>query len=394
MSRRIGGRSSVAALFLLAGCGGGGEGGGSGGMEGGSLPILDFTGNPNQALVTTINASRLIFEIFRSYDIAGPIVGGVVVGGSAPATGVRVVDVTQTLQRASRRALANLNTGTSIKAGVNVPIDRTLPCDGGVGFSRTTGTIDDTTLTGTLTLTTTNCLLDGQTLNAQGTLQVITFDLGLGEAVSFIATFVRATIRAPGISIDVGGSLRVDHLVPGPNSETLKSNLIILDNLSGLITRDEDLTIVSQFDHLPNPTAVVGRTINGRIHDSVYGIVDITTPTLTPLQFGTIPQRFPNAGTIHLVGDAGVIKVEALSSTRVIIRPDFNNDGIADNTVFMNWTDLMGPVGANIGDDDGDGMHNSWETFYSTVNPGDNPDGDLFTNILEYQNGTNPNVAN
>lgn len=365
-------------------------------MEGGSLPILDFTGNPNQALVTTINASRLIFEIFRSYDIAGPIVGGVVVGGSAPATGVRVVDVTQTLQRASRRALANLNTGTSIKAGVNVPIDRTLPCDGGVGFSRTTGTIDDTTLTGTLTLTTTNCLLDGQTLNAQGTLQVITFDLGLGEAVSFIATFVRATIRAPGISIDVGGSLRVDHLVPGPNSETLKSNLIILDNLSGLITRDEDLTIVSQFDHLPNPTAVVGRTINGRIHDSVYGIVDITTSP--PLQFGTIPQRFPNAGTIHLVGDAGVIKVEALSSTRVIIRPDFNNDGIADNTVFMNWTDLMGPVGANIGDDDGDGMHNSWETFYG-LNPGSNADAMLNNdadgpdNVGEYQAGTNPNVA-
>jgi hypothetical protein len=65
----------------------------------------------------------------------------------------------------------------------------------------------------------------------------------------------------------------------------------------------------------------------------------------------------------------------------------------------MNWTDLTGPIGADIADTpDGDGMHNSWETFYglspnNAADAGVSNDGaDGTTNLQEYQAGTNPNV--
>jgi hypothetical protein len=74
--------------------------------------------------------------------------------------------------------------------------------------------------------------------------------------------------------------------------------------------------------------------------------------------------------------------------------PDLNNDGAADNTAFMNWTDLSGPVGANIADTDGDGMHNSWETVNNAANALDDPDGDGSDNLAEYNAGSNPNNIN
>ena len=60
------------------------------------------------------------------------------------------------------------------------------------------------------------------------------------------------------------------------------------------------------------------------------------------------------------------------------------------------YVDLSIPgIGDDLGDDDGDGMHNSWELFYG-LNPNDSADANIDTdldgklNINEYQLFTDP----
>lgn len=43
-------------------------------------------------------------------------------------------------------------------------------------------------------------------------------------------------------------------------------------------------------------------------------------------------------------------------------------------------------------DGDGDGMPDWWEDYYSVDDPDDDPDGDGYTNLQEYENGTDPTV--
>ena len=127
---------------------------------------------------------------------------------------------------------------------------------------------------------------------------------------------------------------------------------------------------------------------------SVHGWVDITTPV--PLFFGTLTQSFPQNGQLVLTGAGGAgIWVTAFSTTLLSLALDINGDGLVERTAMLSWTDLSGPVGANLGDDDVDGMHNGWETA-NGFDPNDasdalvDADSDGSTNLAEYQAGTNP----
>jgi hypothetical protein len=217
------------------------------------------------------------------------------------------------------------------------------------------------------------------------------FDQGNQIPSNFTISFSRITLRGSGVSIDAGGSIQVSTTVFS-NRETTFSNLITLNNLTDVMTKADNLRFDTTYDNVLSPTLIVSMEISGRIFDSVHGFVDVAT--LQPLTFATLTQLFPDSGRIRLAGNASAIEIEAISSTRVRLFPDLNNDGAADNTAFMNWTDLSGPVGANIADTDGDGMHNSWETVNNAFNAGADLDGDGFDNFTEYQNGTNPNVFN
>ena len=73
---------------------------------------------------------------------------------------------------------------------------------------------------------------------------------------------------------------------------------------------------------------------------------------------------------------------------------DVDGDGGVDNTATLKWTDLSEPAGTDLGDNDSDGMHNSWETA-NGLNPDVNDangseDVDTFTNLEEYLAGTDP----
>ena len=388
-------------LATLAACGGGGGGGG------GTTPVV-YSGNTSQAAVTTMNASRLTANLFGSNETAG-IIGGTSIQGGTPAPSATGMEgVTRTLNRAARRGLAQVKPTRSAQgptSGVAQPVNFTLGCTGG-GSVNTTGTLDDVTFTGTFTVTFNNCVEEGLTLNGPLTIQILAFQpftCGLnpedGIPTNFIATTSRITIRGNGVSIDAGGSLQVlTGIISFPmGMETVTNNLINLNNLTGVMTKAENLISTGNLDFVCTPTSISNLIFSGRVFDNVHGFVDVSTPT--PFAFASVSQMFPNSGQMVLLGNTSGVVVTALSSTRVQLQPDTDGDGTGDGFMaLMNWTDLGGPIGADIGNSDADQMHNSWETFYGmdpTVPGHDVLDNDGFdgNNLTEYQNGTNPNVV-
>lgn len=376
-------------LATVAGCGGGGGGGGS--VAGSTSPPA-YTGNPNAAVVTATNASRLTANVIGSSDTA-EIIGGVSTesGNATQDWGSGMMHLAQRLNRNLRDAVARAGQARStqqVVAGV-LPVEQTDPCDS--GSVRMSGTLNDNG-TGTLAVSFNNCLIDGVTTNGAATLRVdaamVTFSIVPTDST---LSFSMLTLRGSGLSIDAAGSLRLVLSTAPFGTETLTVNLVARDNNMGETGKTENLVIVATT--MPPFTA----SISGKVFHPVHGYVNITTPA--SLVFGTLNQVFPDSGQLLLTSASGgagngSIRVTAIDSTLVQLELDTDGDATVDSTARLKWTDLTGPVGANLRDADGDGMHDSWETTYG-LNPNLNDaagdkDGDGQTNIQEYLAGTTP----
>jgi hypothetical protein len=378
------GRLSLVVLLFLAGCGGGGGGGGA------PAPVaLVYSGNSSPAIVSTTNASQITAGILGSQNAATVIGGLSTDGGNAtPGRGSGLVDLSLRLGREARNAAARAQRASSAPrpAGGVIPIDDTEPCSGG-GSVRVFGQLNDNA-TGSVNISFMNCTEDGQTLNGPGTMVISIFDFGIPAPTLFTISFTRLTVRGAAVSVDATGSVQVQLVLP--STALVTANLIQLDNNTGRMSKTVDLFVSTTGT---GPFTVL---MTGRVFDQTHGFVDITTPVA--LSFATGAQLFPDSGTVLLAGNGTGVVVTALSSTMVQLQPDTDGNGTGDGFMArMKWTELSGPIGADIADTpDGDGMHNSWETFYGlspTVDDSTgNPDGDGRNNLQEYMAGTNPIV--
>jgi hypothetical protein len=117
---------------------------------------------------------------------------------------------------------------------------------------------------------------------------------------------------------------------------------------------------------------------------------------------------FPDNGQMVLTGipsGAGNRKIRvtalavppaALPATLAGLELDLDGDGNYEINATLKWTDLSGAAGSDLADTDGDGMHNSWESANPPMAPNLNDaapdyDVDTFTNLQEYEAGTDPN---
>jgi hypothetical protein len=388
--RPIRGAFTGGLLALLLACGGGGGDGG-----GGALPPLSYSGNTNAAVVTTTNASGLVSGIFGSSSTADAV-AGISTSGQA---GVQVLDAGQiergrSLARSGRDLLQqSMRAAGGTRPLVAVQVDESQMCSGG-GSVRVFGTLSDTTGTGTLTTQYNSCTEDGETINGQGSFRVDAVDFGQFPPVpsDFTISFPRLQLRAAGISRDVGGSLRVQ--LAGL-AETLTQNLVTLNNLTGRMTRTDNFVAVTTYDNLSSPTSI-SSTFAGRYFDSVHGFVVVTTSA--PLTNTSLTEDFPRGGQLVLSGNAnGKVRVSALSTNLAAIELDLNGDDVYDPSVTLRWTQMAGPASADLGDTDGDGMHNSWETTFGLIpainDASGDDDADGFTNLAEYLGGGDPKSA-
>jgi hypothetical protein len=382
----------------LTACGGGGGGGGGGPAPQASAPVV-YSGVTSIATITPGNASKLTSNIIGGGDAVDSI-GGVLAGVSVErgnATqddldqGSGVTDLALRLNRSFRDVVVRAKKANSAQpiASAVVAVDDTQPCDGGNGSIRIFGALNDNG-TGTVTVTFNFCLIDGVTLNGPATMQVHTFDLALSIPTDFTVSFVRLTHRGSDLSIDTGGSIRSQTNI-GLNTDTLTVNVVLLDNITGETGKTENLVVVNA---TTSPTSFT-ESISGRVFDQVHGYVDITTSI--PFVFNTLMQLYPDSGQMLLTGEGNrSVRVTALSATLVMLALDLDGNGVPENTVTLKWTELTGPVGGDLGDDDGDGMHNSWESANPPMAPNLNDaapdyDVDTFTNLQEYEAGTDPN---
>lgn len=379
-------------LVALAGCGGGG---GSGGAvpPAGPAPVV-YSGNAAPAIITATNASKLVANVSGGGADAAAIIAGLAVSGTdgvqVPSSGLP--GVATRLDRGFRNTvlLHRQRSSTQGLAAAVVPIDETHPCDS--GSVRLSGTVNDD-LTGTLDVSYNDCRMGDDTLSGQATLRVDAVDAPTGFITDATFSFPSLTLRSPGVDAAVGGSLRTQ-LSLGSNTEVLTTNMVAVDNVTGAQTKAENLIGVSVYNNLSAPSSFT-QTVAGRIYDSVHGFVDVSTAV--PLVFTTLTQDFPDSGEVLLIGATNrSIRATAVSATLARLALDLDGNGIAELMPTLKWTELTGPIGSDLADNDGDGMHNSWETVYGLAlgDPADaalDKDGDGFSNIAEYQAGSDPN---
>jgi len=394
-SRFLAGTAVGFMLAALAGCGGGGDGGGGGGGEPAPLP---YVGSTSQAAITTTDASKLTANVIAGGDSATAILGvSIESGGATQSQGSGLMGVALRLSRTLRDTVASAEQGSSSPRAVDGALVDGV-CES--GSISTTGQLNADG-TGTVTVSFDNCLANGVTVSGPATLRVDHFEMAMDMPTDFTLSFTRLSLRGSTLNVDVGGSLR--WLLTGTGccgvgvtfeAYTITANLVSLNNSTGKMIRTENLRLMNE-ERLTATSTSLTSVVVGRVFDQDFGYVDIFS--ITPLFFGTLTQLFPDSGQLLLTGAAGSTiraTATAFGSSMVALELDLDGDGRADNAANLKWADLTGPIGADLGDSDADGLHNSWETFYGPTSKTDDIDLDGFDSLAEYLAGTNPNDIN
>ena len=367
--------------LLLAGCGGGSGGdGASGGRLGGGSNPLQYSGDSGAAVITTASASALAAIAIGDGDVAGATSSSS--GGQAEA-GQGLLGVGASLGR----TVGGKRADGSIR--MSFAVDQTDACANG-GSLRISGE-QNPNGTGTLTVVYENCAQGGDVLTGQATMRIDVFDRSNSIPTDYTLTFTRLAVGGS-TNADITGSVRVVTEVAS-RSETATENIVALYIRTGHMTKSENLVYVDVYDDFFNRTSYT-EAVSGRMYHSVHGWVDITT--LSPLAFETLAQDFPSRGLVQLTGAQDArMRLSIPSAGTVHFALDLDADGDFERVATLPWADLGGPAGADLGDTDGDGMHNSWELArgldpLDPLDAGPDSDGDGATNLVEYRAGTDP----
>lgn len=381
-------------LATLAGCGGGGGGGGDGGSSPSESAVV-YDGNTNPADITATNAAGITANVMGSGSAPGSVASASIVGNLVQNSGNGLAHLSRSLNRGVRNTFSQAQRvsrgGGLISAAI--PVNQCDPCDS--GSVCLAGTLNDNG-TGTLSVSYNDCRFGDETLSGQGTLQIDAFDIFNFVPTDSTLSFTRLKLRAPGVSSDASGSSRLQVNL-ATNTDTITSNIVTEDHVTNRKRKTEPLVLEDVYDNYFSPNSFT-ETMTGKVFHSVHGFVEVSTSKA--LSFDSLNQLFPGSGQMRFIGLAGrSIRATAISQTLLKLELDLAGTGfVVGKFAVLKWTDLTGPVGADLGDSDGDGMHNSWETATPSMNPNLNDaaldnDGDGASNIREYYGGADPNNA-
>lgn len=395
-------------VFGLAACGGGGGGDSPSTAASGASSFppqtpLVYSGATTAATLTGTSAGVVASNVIGAGDAvsATGLVTGVSmqsqVGGATDPQPTGISGISRRLGSALREAMPTLPDSDALAGAA---VDTTTACSGG-GSVRMFGNTSDSAGTGTVNIHYNACRIGMDTINGPATLRI---DSRSGGASGLITdstlTFVRVAFTGPGVNTELTGTLRAQ-VSAGSSSatETLTQNMVMQNNLTGRMLQTQNLRVVNVYDDIDSPSFMT-QAITGRVFDSVAGYVDVTTSTVPftapwgPLYFAVVSQSFPDWGQIVLTGAASSARVTSLGNALAKVEVDADGDGIVDQTARMRWVDFNTAIGADLADNDGDGMHNGYETAKglnpNSANAGDDNDGDGYSNLAEYLNGSEP----
>lgn len=323
----------VVLVFTLSACGGGGGGGSTGSV---STPSLSYSGVSTAATIDSVNADQFVLELFDGGSIGGVAAASVTNTSQRPSTtGVlpaikRLVVGLASLPRVApvdRRAVAGVVTPAAT-------INDTLLCDS--GSMNISGSLNDNNGTGTLSVGLSACRLDGTLYEGRLTVSITGADLQLGEITSARYAFDDLRIQEDARRYQFAGFFDIDASFTR-NTENLVMNLVFQDLDSERSVKMENLSLISQYDSLFNPSQS-DVSVSGRIYDSRYGFVDISTTNL--LHYSAIDD-FPDSGEILLTG-AGQSSLVAGVTTEGSVELRVDNDGDFDYEFWSNkpWDNL------------------------------------------------------
>jgi len=424
---------------------------GGGGSDGSSSSVSSTSNFPPQTpLVYTGASTGASVTATSSGMVASNVIGASAAGASSSLlSGVSAqADATVAAQPTGATGLARrlskaLRSGALVQTGASgamagAAIDSTTACDSGT--MHISGTLADNG-TGTISVAYNACRTGLDTINGPASVRVNAYDATNKVITDAVVTFTRVNFTGPGINSDFTGTLanslavtvgatllatwptaananatlaptpksqnplnnspRADQVNIGNATETLTQNIVTQDNTrSGHMTKTENLVITNHFDDATSPSFFT-QSITGRVFDSAAGFVDVTTSTAPftapwgPLYFATQAQSFPDWGIIDLTGATGHVRITSFGIDLAKLEVDADGDGIFENSARVRWADFATASAADLRDNDGDGMHNSWETAMG-LNPNDasdantDADSDGFSNKTEYLAGSDP----
>ena len=382
---RIRGRAIFIILLTLSltGCFGGG------GDSAPSVQPLTYVGKTDPADISLANTPTLVVNALTGGALASNIPTGVSVSASEVLAGdVAIYDNLLSMFHYSMDDII----GTAAN-GYSFPlalvIDETSYCDS--GYFTMKGTLDDNTGTGTLAINYVDCVIEGVTYNGSGNMYV-----GYIDYYSFNATmdFVLLTMTSPNYRASMSGSLIIDDSIFGNQlTETMTMNCVIKDDVSNKMYKFDFYAKTISINDIYSYDSSASISYSGIVYDSIHG--GITVNTISPLSFSSYTNAYPDdGGTLILTGNNSSIRLTVESERHVLLELDLDGNGIYEVVRYVLWQELDDHTSLDLADSDGDGMHNSWETLYlldpNKDDAGDDADVDGYTNLVEYQGGTDP----
>lgn len=374
-------------MAALNACSGGGSGDDT-------SPTIAYVGNSNAAVLSTTNASEIIANVIGGGSSVQP--GTPVSFGRIPArfsqsdnTHKRVFDLSRWIA-GSRELITPRGQDTKNARVLAASISETQLCN--QGAFTVAGTIDDEDGTGKLYMVFDDCVIDGVLTNGPATFDVEKYDFSRSRISAYTLYFSDLTFIESGIEINVSGNVHSETLGIN-NTETLKFNIVSVNNVTGEQVKSDNLVITIKYDDLFS-LEKKEETITGRVFHSVHGYVDVSTTS--PLSYGDDGSLNASSGEVLFAGAGGSkIFLNAEPRDLIVVEMDIDGDDLVDIEAYLKWSDLVSEIGSDLKDTDKDGMHDSWEVAYgldpfNSMDAGLDRDADSVTNLVEYKNATSP----